>query len=100
MVIDLMTHCQVVSRPFAQDLAEPVEALAPDGGDEVKGGGVGARLFPVCAARQRDEAAAVRGSDLLRRGSADRQKGLNGLLAAMIGGAHAVNTEFDFFCTC
>ena len=59
VVIDLMTHCQVVSRPFAQDLAEPVEALAPDGGDEVKGGGVGARLFPVCAARQRDEAAAV-----------------------------------------
>jgi len=29
---------QVVSRPFAQDLAEPVEALVPDGGDKVEGG--------------------------------------------------------------
>ena len=27
---------QVASRPFAQDLAEPVEALVPDGGDEVE----------------------------------------------------------------
>ena len=50
---------QVVSRPFAQDLAEPVEALVPDGGDEVEGGGVGARLFAVGAARQHDEASAV-----------------------------------------
>ena len=34
----------------------------PDGGDTVDGGGVGARLFPpaVGAARQRDEAAAVK----------------------------------------